>query len=76
MAAGFPGNPSCPSGRPDHPPLFLYSVVELIPVNSCKTCFVISVFGARSSGRREQRRSERVALQGASGLVRIAPIFS
>eukprot|EP00959_Pyramimonas_sp_CCMP1952_P363966 7621579-Pyramimonas_sp.AAC.1 len=19
MAAGFPGNPSCPSGRPDHP---------------------------------------------------------
>eukprot|EP00976_Prorocentrum_cordatum_P088045 1187153-Prorocentrum_minimum.AAC.1 len=20
MAAGFPGNPSCPSGRPDHPP--------------------------------------------------------
>eukprot|EP00976_Prorocentrum_cordatum_P059238 1175401-Prorocentrum_minimum.AAC.4 len=21
MAAGFPGNPSCPSGRPDHPPV-------------------------------------------------------
>eukprot|EP00959_Pyramimonas_sp_CCMP1952_P356121 7458111-Pyramimonas_sp.AAC.1 len=20
MATGFPGNPSCPSGRPDHPP--------------------------------------------------------
>eukprot|EP00959_Pyramimonas_sp_CCMP1952_P393211 8238715-Pyramimonas_sp.AAC.1 len=20
MAAGFPGNPSCPSGQPDHPP--------------------------------------------------------
>eukprot|EP00976_Prorocentrum_cordatum_P064295 1177436-Prorocentrum_minimum.AAC.3 len=20
MAAGFPSNPSCPSGRPDHPP--------------------------------------------------------
>eukprot|EP00959_Pyramimonas_sp_CCMP1952_P185251 3873648-Pyramimonas_sp.AAC.1 len=21
MAAGFPSNPSCPSGRPDHPPI-------------------------------------------------------
>eukprot|EP00959_Pyramimonas_sp_CCMP1952_P188815 3949061-Pyramimonas_sp.AAC.1 len=21
MAAGFPRNPSCPSGRPDHPPV-------------------------------------------------------
>eukprot|EP00959_Pyramimonas_sp_CCMP1952_P468396 9493190-Pyramimonas_sp.AAC.1 len=21
MAAGFPGNPICPSGRPDHPPV-------------------------------------------------------
>eukprot|EP00976_Prorocentrum_cordatum_P104385 1193868-Prorocentrum_minimum.AAC.6 len=31
MAAGLPGNPSCPSGRPDHPPERAASLRNSIP---------------------------------------------
>eukprot|EP00976_Prorocentrum_cordatum_P088974 1187557-Prorocentrum_minimum.AAC.2 len=31
MAAGFPRNPSCPSGKPDHPPAVVVTVVRAVP---------------------------------------------